>query len=391
VVSFIDLKSQFERIQTEIEARVLSVLRGGQYILGPEVGALEEQLAKFVGVEHVVTCSSGTDALIIALMAEGIGPGDAVFTTPFTFIATAEAIALLGATPIFVDIDPSTFNIDAQKLADAIDAIKYTNMSCLSLPKWPEKKLQVLNPKGIIAVDLFGLPACYEKVNAIAEEHGLFVIEDAAQSFGASANGVKAGKLAATGCTSFFPAKPLGGYGDGGALFTADKEKAELYRSLRVHGQGDNKYENVRLGVTGRLDEIQAAILLPKLEIFSEELADRQRVAATYSKLIDESGLDLITPSIPNGYVSAWAQYSLLSKDSDARQVFQDRLNAKGIPSMIYYPKPLHLQKAFENLSYKKGDFPESERASERIFSLPMHPYLTDENVAEIVDALKGA
>tara|TARA_R110002049_G_scaffold194948_1_gene364020 strand:- start:8673 stop:9845 length:1173 start_codon:yes stop_codon:yes gene_type:complete len=390
MISFIDLKTQFKRIQPEIEERVLSVLRGGQYIMGPEVHLLEEKLAEYVGVSHAVTCSSGTDALIISLMAEGVGVGDAVFTSPFTFVATAEAIALLGATPIFVDIDPVTFNIDTDALENVITALKDGDTSCSSLPKWPAEKLKGLTPKGIIAVDLFGLPANYEKLNAIAKKHDLFVIEDAAQSFGGSANGIKSGNLASVGCTSFFPAKPLGGYGDGGALFTNDPAKAELFKSLRVHGQGENKYENVRLGVTGRLDEIQAAILIPKLDIFPDELTERQRVAAEYSALINASGLSLTTPVIPEGYLSAWAQYSLLADDSESRQIFQERLSEKGVPSMIYYPKPLHLQKAFANLNYNKGDFPVSEEVSGRIFSLPMHPYLTSENVSEIIDILKG-
>lgn len=387
--SFIDLKAQYELIQEEVESRVLSVLRSGQYILGPEVQELEARLASFAEVEHVVTCSSGTDALIISLMAEGVGPGDAVFTTPFTFIATAEAIAILGATPIFVDIDPATFNIDVNALRETIIALKESNTQCQSLPRWPKEKLQSLRPKGVIAVDLFGLPADYEQINAVASEHDLFVIEDAAQSFGATRGGIKAGRLAGVGCTSFFPAKPLGGYGDGGAIFTNDSEKADLFRSLRVHGQGENKYENVRLGVTGRLDEIQAAIILPKLELLSTELIARQKVADAYNELIQNSGLNLITPNVADGTTSAWAQYSVLAEDSEARDAYRCRLTTKNIPSMIYYPVPLHLQKAFKILKHEKGDFPVSEKISQRIFSLPMHPYLKDEEVQQIVMALQ--
>jgi UDP-2-acetamido-2-deoxy-ribo-hexuluronate aminotransferase len=313
MISFIDLQSQFKRIQPELEESVLAVLRSGQYILGPVVDSLERKLAEFVGVKHAVTCASGTDALMIAMMAKGIGPGDAVFTTPFTFFATAEAIALLGATPIFVDINMGTFNIDPLALSAAITALKECDTKCNSLPKWPVEKLRGLTPKGVITVDLFGLPADYERINAIASSHGLFVLEDAAQGFGGKVNGRLAGSLAEVACTSFFPAKPLGCYGDGGALFTDDDDQAELFRSIRVHGQGSDRYENVRLGITGRLDALQAAILNSKLVIFEDELSNRQRVAATYERLISSSIVDVITPQVPNGYYSAWAQYSVLA------------------------------------------------------------------------------
>jgi UDP-2-acetamido-2-deoxy-ribo-hexuluronate aminotransferase len=388
MISFIDLQSQFKRIQSEVEARVLAVLRSGQYILGPEVTSLENKLAEFIGVKHAITCASGNDALMIALMAKGIGPGDAVFTTPFTFFATAEVIAVLGATPIFVDIEMETFNIDPEALNAAIIALKEYDTKSSALPKWPAEKLRGLTPKGIITVDLFGLPADYERINAIAARHGLFVIEDAAQGFGGEVNGRSAGGLAEVACTSFFPAKPLGCYGDGGALFTDDDGQAELFRSIRVHGQGRDRYENVRLGITGRLDELQAAILIPKLAIFKHELLERQRVADTYTKLIAASNLDLITPHVPDGYSSAWAQYSVLARDHASRKILQDKLKAAGVPSMIYYVIPLHLQKAFSGLGYQVGDFTVSEQASERIFSLPMHPYLDDETIAVIVDAM---
>ncbi|WP_035059523.1 DegT/DnrJ/EryC1/StrS family aminotransferase [Andreprevotia chitinilytica] len=389
MVPFIDLNSQFKRIQSDVEERVLAVLRSGQYILGPEVAALEQQLAEFTGVKHAISCASGTDALMIALMAEGIGPGDAVFTTPFTFFATAEVIALLGATPIFVDIDPETFNIDPAALDKAITALKTGDTSCTALPKWSAEKLAVLKPRGIIAVDLFGLPADYGQINAVAERHGLFVLEDAAQGYGGKLNGLRAGALAKVACTSFFPAKPLGCYGDGGALFTDDDTLADLFRSIRVHGQGSDRYENVRLGITGRLDAIQAAVLIPKLAIFQDELDARQRVAATYNRLLAALDVELITPTVPNGYYSAWAQYSVLASNAAARQALMDKLKAAGIPTMIYYPKPLHLQKAFENLGHQPGDFPLSESVAERIFSLPMHPYLDDATIAQIVSAFK--
>jgi len=389
MLPFIDLQSQFKRIQSEVEERVVSVLRSGQYILGPAVSEFENKLAEFTEVKHVVACSSGTDALKIALMAKGVGPGDAIFTSPFTYFATAEVISLLGATPIFVDIDLDTFNIDPAALRAAILALKDCDNAKSVLPNWPLKKLRSLNPRGIITVDLFGLPADHDSINSIAAENDLFVIEDAAQGFGGEVNGRRSGNLAEVGCTSFFPAKPLGCYGDGGALFTNDDELASLFRSIRVHGQGIDRYENVRLGLTGRLDTIQAAILIPKLDIFPDELIERQRVAATYEKLISSSGVDVITPKVPDGFYSAWAQYSLLAVDSMARQAILDRLKSAGVPTMIYYKRPLHLQKAFANLGYQLGDFPVSEQASDRIFSLPMHPYLDDKSIAFIVDAMK--
>ncbi len=388
MLPFIDLPSQFKRIQSEVEERVLAVLRSGQYILGPEVSEFEDKLAKFTKVKHAIACSSGTDALVIALMAKGVGPGDAIFTTPFTYFATAEVIALLGATPIFVDIDISTFNIDPLALKSAIVALKKCDASNNSLPKWPLEKLRGLKPKGIITVDLFGLPANYDLINPIAADHDLFVLEDAAQGLGGAVNGHQAGALAEVGCTSFFPAKPLGCYGDGGALFTNDDDLASLFRSIRVHGRGIDKYENVRLGITGRLDALQAAVLIPKLSIFPDELKSRQRVALTYEKLISSSNLNLITPKVPNGYVSAWAQYSILAPDQIERQRLLDKLRVAEVPTMVYYTKPLHLQKALSNLGYKVGDFPVSEEASKRIFSLPMHPYLDENVISVIVDAM---
>jgi len=388
MLPFIDLSSQFKRIQSEVEQRVITVLRSGQYILGPEVSEIEDKLAEFAKVKHAISCSSGTDALIIALMAKGVGPGDAIFTTPFTYFATAEVIALLGATPIFVDIDITTFNIDPIALKSAILALKKCDTSNKSLPKLPLEELRSLSPKGIITVDLFGLPADHDQINPIAAEHDLFVLEDAAQGFGGEVNGRCAGTLAEMGCTSFFPAKPLGCYGDGGALFTNNDDLASLFRSIRIHGRGVDKYENVRLGITGRLDALQAAVLIPKLSIFPDELKSRQRVALTYERLISTSNLEIITPKVPDGYFSAWAQYSILASDQTERRRFLDKLKAAGVPTMIYYMRPLHLQKALSYLGYKVGDFPVSEEASERIFSLPMHPYLDDSVIAGIVDSM---
>jgi UDP-2-acetamido-2-deoxy-ribo-hexuluronate aminotransferase len=303
-------------------------------------------------------------------MAYQVGPGDAIFTTPFTFIATAEVIQLLGATPVFVDIDPKTFNIVPASLEEAI----------VNLEKNP--KTASLRPKGIIPVDLFGQPADYDEINALAQRHGLFVLEDAAQSFGATYKGRRAGSLAEVAATSFFPAKPLGGYGDGGAVFTNDDALMETLKSIRVHGQGTNKYENVRLGLNGRLDTLQAAILLAKLEIFDQEIADRQKVAQRYS-----AGLRNLVevPYVSAACTSVWAQYSVLS---DRRAELQQKLQAAGIPSAVYYPLPLHLQGAFTHLGHQPGDFPSSERTSERIFSLPMHPYLTEADQGLIIKVL---
>lgn len=357
-MQFIDLAAQQRRIRTNIEANIQAVLDHGKYIMGPEIGELENRLANYVGVKHAISCSSGTDALLMALLAHNIGPGDSVFTTPFTFIASAEVISLLGATPIFVDIDPETFNIDPDKLDSTI------------------QNAEIQNPKGIIAVDLFGLPADYDKINAVAQKHGLFVIEDAAQSFGGEYYGRKACSLAEIACTSFFPAKPLGCYGDGGAVFTNDDDLAEKMISVRIHGKGSHKYDNTRIGINGRLDVIQAAVLLAKLDIFPEEVDLRQDVAQRYTEEMT-SYASLVSPSVPEGMKSVWAQYSILSKDEGHRTALQEKLSAAGIPTAIYYPIPLHLQPAFANLNYKEGDFPISEDCSRRIFSLPMHPYLT--------------
>lgn len=366
-IPFIDLKAQYEKIGAEIEDGVLRVLRSGQYILGPEVDRLEAALADFVGVKHAISCASGTDALMITLMAMGIGPGDAVLTTPFTFMATAEAIALLGASPVFVDIDAATYNLDPEALEQTLSARKGISSD--------------LVPKAIIAVDLFGLPADYAQINAVAARHGVAVIEDAAQSFGASLNGVSAGRLAPVGCTSFFPAKPLGGCGDGGALFTDDDDMAALFRSIRVHGQGEDRYDNVRLGLTGRLDAMQAAVLLPKLRIFPDELAARQHVAKQYKEELRAAGATVTLPAVPAGYESAWAQYSLLARDGDHRQRLIETLKQAGVPTMIYYPKPLHLQRAFAGLGHRPGDFPVAEDIASCIFSIPMHPYLDPETI----------
>ena len=377
-MQFIDLKKQYETIRPSIQQRINAVLQHGQFIMGPEIKELEQQLASYVGCEYCVSCSSGTDALLLALMAHGVGSGDAIFTTPFTFIATAEVICLLGATPIFVDIDGETFNIDPQKLTEAIELTKSAISPASGIPTG-------LKPRGVIAVDLFGLPADYDALNRIAEQNGLFVLEDAAQSFGATYKGKVAGNLADIAATSFFPAKPLGSYGDGGAVFTNDNALAERVRSISQHGKGTHKYDNVRIGINGRLDTLQAAILLAKLEVFDDEIQSRQEVARHYSETL----ADLVkVPRVPNGFKSAWAQYSVLSAK---REHYMTSLKEAGIPSAIYYPTPLHLQTAFSYLGYREGDFPVSERTSEQVFSLPMHPYLRPQDQKQVTEAMRAS
>ena len=367
-IDFIDLKAQQKRIRASLEQRIKKVMDHGAYIMGPEIAELEGMLAKFVGVKHCVGCASGTDALLMPLMAYGVGPGDVVFTSPFTFIATAEVVALLGATTAFVDIDPKTYNIDPAKLDVAIQKFRNTNSG---------KKA-----KGIIPVDLFGQTADYDAIAVIAKKHGLFVLQDAAQSFGGMYKGRRAGSMGDIGATSFFPAKPLGCYGDGGAIFTNDDAMLAKLRSIRVHGQGSDKYNNVRIGINGRLDTMQAAVLLAKMEVFEEELILRDKVAARYTEKLKGG---VTTPFVHKDCVSAWAQYSLLT---DNRDEMLKKLKSRGIPTAVYYPKPLHLQDAFTNLGYKRGDFPISERIADSIFSIPMHPYLSEEDQDDIVRAI---
>ena len=386
-VEFIDLAAQQQRIKGKIEKNIQRVLDHGMYIMGPEVKELETRLSSYVGMKHAISCASGTEALLMALMAYGVKPGDAIFTTPFTFIATAEVISLLGATPVFVDIDPQTFNIDPSKLALAIKALKSNNTSIYPLPI-THSPLPLI-PRGVIPVDLFGLCADYDAINAIAGQNGLFVIEDAAQSFGATYKAKRACSLGDIGCTSFFPAKPLGCYGDGGMCFTDDDKLAEIMESIRVHGKGGHKYDNVRIGINGRLDTLQAAILLAKFEIFPEEVELRQSVAQRYTDLLSHSPSP-IAPYLPREARSVWAQYSLLAKNEDARTVLMEHLQDNKIPTAIYYPKPLHLQPAYAPLGYAPGDFPVSEDTASRIFSLPMHPYLAQadqERIAEVMAA----
>lgn len=366
-----DLSIQYQKIKAEINNNIERVLEHGKYIMGPEVLELEKKLAEYVGVEYTVTCSSGTDALLLPLLAWGIGKGDAIFTTPFTFIATSEVISLLGATPVFVDINPETYTVDPELLEEAIKKTL------------DEGKLK---PRAVIPVDLFGLPADYEKIEAIASKYQIKVLEDGAQGLGGMYKGRKAGSFGNASATSFFPSKPLGCYGDGGAIFTNDVELNIRLRSLRVHGQGVHKYDNIRIGINGRLDTIQAAILLAKFSVFDQEVMLRNAIAHKYTKGLN--GI-LKTPTVPENYTSSWAQYSVLAKDFTERKLIMSGLEEKGIHTAVYYQKPLHLQTVYQELGYKVGDLQVSEDVSNRIFSLPMYPYLCDEAIEEIVHALK--
>ncbi len=359
-MDFIDLKKQQKLIKSDILQKIENVLNHGRYILGPEVKELEEKMATYVNRKYAVGVGSGTDALLMSLMAYDIKPDDAIFTTPFTFIATASMIKLLGARPVFVDIKEDTYNIDPEKLE-------------LEIKKTISKGKYI--PKAIIAVDIFGQLADYDKITEIAKKYNLILIEDAAQSFGASYKNKKSCSFGDISTTSFFPAKPLGGYGDGGMIFTDNDDIYKKLLSIRVHGQGSNKYENIRLGINGRLDTIQAAILLSKFEIFDKEIQLRSQIAKSYNSFLS----DYITiPYLKKDNISAWAQYSVLSEHRDK---IIDNLKQYNIPTAIYYPIPLHLQKLFSYLNYKKGDFPISEKISQKIFSLPFHPYLTSEDI----------
>lgn len=360
MIEFIDLKSQQARIKDKIDAGIQRVLSHGQYILGPEVAELEEKLAQFVGAKHCITCANGTDALQIAQMALGIGPGDEVITPGFTYIATAETVALLGAKPVYVDIDPRTYNLDPQKLEAAITP----------------------RTKAIIPVSLYGQCADYDAINAIAAKYSIPVIEDAAQSFGATYKGKRSCNLTTIACTSFFPSKPLGCYGDGGAIFTNDDELAKVLRQIARHGQ-DRRYHHVRVGVNSRLDTLQAAILLPKLEIFEKELEQRQRVAKLYDESLKALGVNTV-PYVEEWNTSAYAQYTILV---DERDQLQETLKKQGIPTAVHYPIPLNKQPAVADAS---AQLPTGDRVAEQVMSLPMHPYLDDEAVAIICAAVVG-
>ncbi|WP_105265350.1 DegT/DnrJ/EryC1/StrS family aminotransferase [Pseudoalteromonas sp. T1lg76] len=356
-MQFIDLKAQYEHLKSKIDKRIHNVLEHGQYIMGPEVQELEQNLADYVGVKHVITCANGTDALTLAMMVLDVKEGDAVFCPTFTFFATAEVIAYEGATPVFVDSDQDTFNICPVDLEKQIQKVIAEGE---------------LNPKAIIAVDLFGLPANYPALQKIADKYNLKLVEDAAQGFGGEINGQRAGSFGDIATTSFFPAKPLGCYGDGGAIFTNNDEYAELLRSYRVHGKGADKYDNVRIGMNSRLDTIQAAILLEKLAEFPTELKARNRAADKYSR---ELAGKYKIPVVPEGYVSSWAQYTLVSDDRDAEMA---NYKEQGVPTMVYYGTCMHQQTAFKELGYTDENFPIASRLASQVFSLPMHGYMAE-------------
>lgn len=371
-MQFIDLKAQYERIREPLNARIQKVLEHGQYILGPETVELEKRLAEFVGAKHCIAASSGTDTLLIALMALDIGPGDEVITSPFTFIATGEMIALAGATPVFVDIDPRTYNIDPAKIEQAITP----------------------RTKAIMPVSLYGQCPDFDAINAIARKHRLPVIEDAAQSFGAYYKGKASCALSEIGSTSFFPSKPLGAYGDGGALFTNDDRLAKLMSEIRVHGQ-DRRYHHPRLGINGRLDTLQAAVLLAKMDIFEEEVTLRGRIGERYTALIEDAFGNVsdekhrvTTPAIAPDCTSVYAQYTIEVAD---RPKVEREMKARSIPTAVHYPVPLHVQPVFANLKQGEGRFPVAEAAAARVISLPMHPYLTEEQQVAVVKALKDS
>lgn len=361
-------------MESELKNSIYKVLEDGNFIMGKEVNDLESELASFINVKHCVSCANGTDALQLALMAMDIGPRDYVFAPTFTFFSTAEAISLVGARPVFVDIKADTFNIDVDKLVTKIEMIK--------------KEGHAL-PKAIISVDLFGLPANYPELASIAKKYNIKLIEDAAQGLGGEINKEIAGSFGDIATTSFFPAKPLGCYGDGGALFTNNDHYAQTLRSLRVHGKGSSKYDNQRIGMNSRLDTIQAAILLVKLKIFKEEVNLRNEIAKKYYRSLS-SNKNFRLPIIPNGYKSVWAQYSLLADSNEDRNNIMQKLKSKNIPTVVYYQKPLHLQSAYAHLDYIEGDFPVSEEISNRIFSIPMSPYLSKDDLDEIIKALNS-
>ena len=371
-MQFIDLGKQQSLIKDSIDKRIQDVLAHGKYIMGPEIKEMEAQLADYVGVKYCVSCSSGTDALLMPLLAWDVGPGDAIFTTPFTFIATAEVIQLLGATPVFVDIDPKTYNISPELLDKAIEEVVDGGE---------------LNPKAIIPVDLFGLPADYDAIEAIAQKYDLKVLEDAAQGFGGQIDERMACSFGDVASTSFFPAKPLGCYGDGGAIFTDDADLYEKLVSIRIHGKGGDKYDNIRIGLNGRMDTLQAAIVLEKFKLFPNEVKLRNKVADMYNSLLADR---VVTPEVSAGYTSVWAQYSILAEDANDRAALQSKLKDAGIPTAVYYPKPLHQQTAFNHLGYADGDFPVSEEMSQRIFSLPMYPYMETEDIEKVCGILNG-
>ena len=386
-MEFRDLKKQYQVLREEMDRAVLEAMASGAYIMGPQVRELEQQLAEYVGVKHCLTCANGTDALTLALKALGIGPGDAVFVPDFTFFSSAEVVPLEGATPVFVDVCEETFNIDAADLERAVKEVLAEGR---------------LRPRVVVAVDLFGLPADYQAVRAVADRYGLLVLEDGAQGFGGTIGGKRACSFGDIATTSFFPAKPLGCYGDGGAVFTDNDEWASLIASYRVHGKGTFKYDNVRIGLNSRLDTVQAAVLQVKLKAFAEyELDDINAAAEKYTERLKDI---VATPVIPAGFRSSWAQYTIKLKDAAQRDALQAALKAEGIPSMVYYPKPLHLQTAFVQTPDQVGGdgrdvipgstgnlCPVATSLCSRVLSLPLHPYITEEQIDTVCNAIRKA
>jgi len=370
MIPFLDLKAQQARIAPLLQPRIDRVMAHCQFVLGPEVAELEGRLAEFCGAQHCVGVSSGTDALQIAMMAEGIGPGDAVFLPAFTYTSTAEVPLLLGATPVFVDVDPATFQIDPAHLEQRIGDVRVAGR---------------LRPRAVVGVDLFGQPADWPALQAIAAMHDLFLLDDLAQSFGASLGNTRLGTQATATATSFFPSKPLGAYGDGGALFTDDADRAALYRSLRTHGEGTTRYEVLRTGMNGRLDTMQAAVLLAKLDVFEDELGRREQIARLY-----DSRLGPLAPARVPDSTSAWAIYAVLLPDSSPRDDVQASMRAEGVPSAVYYPRPLHRQLAYAG-AHDGAPLPVSEDLATRIMALPIHPDLSDTQAHAVCDALLAA
>ena len=370
-IPFIDVAAQRQRLGRKIDEAIARVLGHCQFIMGPEIRELETALADFCGARHALTCASGTDALVLVLMAKGIGPGDAVICPAFTFTATAEAVALVGATPVFADVAQASFNLDPASCARAVDTATRAG----------------LRPKAVIVVDMFGQPADHRAIAAVAEAHNLFVLDDAAQSFGASYHNRSVGTLAGATATSFFPAKPLGCYGDGGAVFTDDDELATVLRSLRVHGEGRSRYEAVRIGTNARFDTIQAAVLMEKLKIFPDEISARGRIAQSYSKHLSDLAA---VPQLARGTTSVWAQYTI-RLPCGRRDAFAAALKAQGIPTAVYYPIPLNRQEAYRHFPVADGGVPVSERLSAEVISLPMHAYLDEATQGRIIAASRQA
>jgi dTDP-4-amino-4,6-dideoxygalactose transaminase len=370
-IPFIDLAAQRRRLGKSIDEAVSRVLAHCQFINGPEVTALEKALADFSGAKHVVSCASGTDALLMVLMARQVGPGDAVLCPSFTFCATGEAVALTGATPVFVDVDEATFNMDAGSLKRGIATARERG----------------LKPVAVIPVDLFGQSADHDAIGEIAQAEGLFVLDDAAQGFGASYKGRRLGTFGLATATSFFPAKPLGCFGDGGAIFTDDADLAATLRSIRVHGQGSDKYDNVRLGLTGRLDTMQAAVLIEKLKIFEDEIAARNKVAERYARGL---GNTVTVPRLASGCTSIWACYTIRLPKGTDRDGFAAALKAQGIPTATYYPKSMHQQTAYRDFPVADGGLPASEKLSDDVISLPIHAYLDEPAQERIIAAVRA-